>query len=92
MAGRLVVIEDVVMGRAHRIATWAVDSLLNLQFRNHPQTNKPDSEWLDLFDSLGLKLLHRQAVWKHLVILQVTYVLQVVNTKSATGNMESKHV
>lgn len=76
VARRVIVIEDVVRGRLHAAATKAWDSLMNLEFRGHPHTNRTDEAWLRAFDAAGLRLVDRQDLWSFLIMWQVTYVLE----------------
>ena len=56
VAPRVVVVEDVYDGLASRYFTWAMDSLLTLEFRGHPHSNRTDAEWRALFVEMGLEL------------------------------------
>ena len=56
VAPRLVVVEDVYDGLASRYFTWAMDSLLTLEFLGHPHSNRTDAEWRAVFAEMGLEL------------------------------------
>lgn len=57
VARRLVVIEDVHAGRPQRMATMAMDSLVNLEVLGHPHSNRSEPEWRATFDGLGLNVI-----------------------------------
>lgn len=75
VARRIIVMEDIYTSRTQKYATWAMDSVLNLEFLGHPHTNKTDSEWNEVFQKLGLKKQNQQThpFWKF--FLSATYVL-----------------
>ncbi len=58
VARRVIVIEDVYASPLQKYLTWWADSLLNLEFRGHPHTNRPDAAWRALFASRGWRLGH----------------------------------
>ena len=76
VARRVIVIEDVVRGRLHGATTKAWDSVMNLEFKGHPHSNRTDDGWLRAFADAGLQLVERQECWSALVMWQVTYVLE----------------
>ena len=53
---RLVILEDVYENKWQKHLTWWVDSLVNLEFKGHPHTNKTDVAWLSCFQEMGLQL------------------------------------
>jgi len=54
---KIIIIEDIVLNKAHGFLTNLFDSLMNLEFFGHPHSNKSDSEWKDLFKKLDLRLV-----------------------------------
>ena len=56
VARRVIVIEDIYDGAARRYATYAIDSLLTLEFTGHPHSNRTDAGWRATFAELGLRL------------------------------------
>ena len=68
-------IENVFKNSLHKYATWWLDSLINLEFVGHPQTNKCDREWRALFALLGLELLAVKQRWSLEIMWQLTYSL-----------------
>ncbi len=76
VARRLVVIEDVPRGRFHRHVTNLADSLMNLEFKGHPHSNRPDASWQRTFERMGLWITERRERWRPLGIWQVAYVLE----------------
>ncbi len=53
---RLIIVEDVYSTHLHKWMTLLEDSLVNLEFRDHPHSNKTDAEWQSLFSGLDLRL------------------------------------
>ncbi len=74
---RIVVMEDIYSNALQRELTFFTDSLVNLEFAGHPHSNKTDAEWLALFKSMGLKLVHREDFRTLLFFRQVIYVLDL---------------
>ncbi len=54
---RVIIIEDVFNSMIGKLYTCAVDSLLSLEFLNHPHSNKTDLEWKRTFRLLKMKLI-----------------------------------
>ncbi|MEM7007764.1 MAG: methyltransferase domain-containing protein [Thermodesulfobacteriota bacterium] len=73
---RIIIIEDIYSNTLQKYLTFAADSIVNLEFRGHPHTNKNDSGWLKLFDELGLKLLARRYDRFSILFKQATYILE----------------
>jgi SAM-dependent methyltransferase len=55
--GRLIVLEDSYEGRAERLATSILDSLLNFEFVGHPHANRTTREWEEVVSTLGQTIL-----------------------------------
>ena len=72
---RLVIIEDIIYGRAHKYFTFAMDSLLNLEFAGHPHTNKTDEQWRATFARLGLRVIDAAYQRSFAVFSHATYHL-----------------
>lgn len=78
VADKLVVMEDVYTGTWQKYLTWWVDSLVNLEFRGHPHTNKTDAEWKRCFTDLGLELETYREYRFLLLFRQTLYCLKSV--------------
>lgn len=70
------VIEDVYEGRVMEWLTKRFDSLMNLEFKGHPHSNRTDKDWLASFEQLGLTLRHRTVYRVAGVFKQAVYVLE----------------
>lgn len=57
VAKRVVIMEDTHNNVFQQYATYAMDSIGNLEFRGHPHTNKTDKGWRAMFKKLGLKIV-----------------------------------
>ena len=75
VANTLIIIEEIYDNKIGKYLTYAIDSLFNLEFFDHPHSNRTDAGWKAAFQNLGLDL--RVATYsRSLGILQrVTYVL-----------------
>ncbi|MCH8029342.1 MAG: methyltransferase domain-containing protein [Candidatus Dadabacteria bacterium] len=60
VARRMVVIEDIYTTALQKHLTYFADSLVNLEFLEHPHNNKTDGVWRELFKRLGLELVDAQ--------------------------------
>lgn len=73
---RILIIEDIYTNKFHKYLTYFFDSLLNLEFINHPHTNKNDTRWKETFKLLGLKLIDTKYSRSVLVFKRATYFLE----------------
>jgi ubiquinone/menaquinone biosynthesis C-methylase UbiE len=80
VARRIIVMEDIVRNRVHQVATWGMDSLLNLEFFGQAHNNKSDQCWRDLFDLLGLRESGVRQRWAYGIMCQRTYSLDQKQT------------
>ena len=76
VAKKVIIIEDLVCNPFHKWITSVWDSLLNLEFFNHPHSNKTDREWRALFAKHTLHLCDVQQKWSFIFMWQVTYYLE----------------
>lgn len=56
IAKRLIIIEDVYDGPVMEWLTKRFDSLMNLEFRGHPHSNRTDDAWRESFKAMGFTL------------------------------------
>jgi len=75
VARRVVVIEDVYISTPHKYLTWWTDSLVNLEFRGHPHSNRTDEGWRQLFAERGWRVERTQVRRIAGFFRQQTYVL-----------------
>lgn len=73
---RVIIIEDVYEGCVMEWLTKRFDSLMNLEFKGHPHSNRTDKDWLASFEQLGLTLRHRTVYRVAGVFKQAVYVLE----------------
>ena len=76
VAKRIVIIEDVYDNRLMEWLTKRFDSLMNLEFIGHPHSNRSDAEWLETFDRLGLRAVHKSIHRVGGIFKQAVYVLE----------------
>lgn len=76
VAKKLIVIEDIYTSTPHKYLTYAMDSLMNLEFKNHPHSNKTDSQWKNLFREMGLELVSTGYMKSSVVFKHAVYVLE----------------
>jgi len=60
VARRIIIVEDIYKNNFQKLLTFAVDSIINFEFFKHPHSNKSDKEWIQLFEDMELKLLHKK--------------------------------
>ncbi len=82
VARRVIVVEDVPIGRVHMEVIKHVDSLLNLEFSGHPHTNRDDAGWRAAFARLGLAVAGTAVHWEYGVMRQVAYDLRVCGAET----------
>lgn len=76
VSGKIIIIEDIYTNAFQKYLTYIFDSIFNLEFLGHPHSNKPDSEWEELFSELGLTL--KEARYDSFLVFfrQVVYCLE----------------
>lgn len=73
---RILIIEDICNNIIDKLVTQIVDSLINLEIRGHPHSNRNDQEWKDYFKNLGLKISKTKYPNRYLVFKPVIYELE----------------
>lgn len=73
---KIMIIEDIYQNKFQQYLTYAVDSLVNFEFREHPHNNRTDEEWQKLFEQLNLKLIHTEQYSFLFFFKQVIYILE----------------
>ncbi len=73
---RIIVMEDIYSNTLQKWLTYGMDSLVNLEFRGHPHTNKTDAEWRRLFQELGLRVTKVRYHSVLVIFSQATYELE----------------
>ena len=53
-----------------------MDSLVNLEFRGHPHTNRDDNQWKQTFHQMGLKVVAEDEFRTLIFFRQKIYVLE----------------
>ena len=76
IARRLIIIEDVYNGPIMEWLTKRFDSLMNLEFRGHPHTNRTDSEWKDTFARMNMRLMSAEIYPVAWIFRQAVYVVE----------------
>ncbi|MGQ0643304.1 MAG: class I SAM-dependent methyltransferase [Gemmatimonadaceae bacterium] len=76
VAKRILVIEEIYENRFEKYATYAIDSVFNFQFFDHPRSNKTDAGWRAAFRELDLEVTDVVYSRSIGVLRRVTYVLE----------------
>jgi len=76
VSNRIIIIEDLYDNTMQKHISYFLDSLLNLEFKGHPHSNKTDKEWKETFNNLGLKLRDAQYKRFYGVFKSGTYYLE----------------
>lgn len=76
VAKRIVIIEEIYQNAFEKYCTYAIDSLFNFQFFDHPRSNKTDAGWRAAFRELQLDV--KEAAYSRSigVLRRVTYVVE----------------
>lgn len=56
VAKKVVIVEDIYDNVFQKYLTFFADSLVNLEFFQHPHNNKTDIEWRNLFTKKGFEI------------------------------------
>lgn len=73
---QIVIIEDIYRNKIQKQLTYFFDSLVNLEFKDHPHSNRSMEEWKRLFVKLNLELTHVHDYSYMLFFRQAVFVLQ----------------
>lgn len=73
---KMIIVEDIYRNTFQKYLTFFTDSLVNLEFKGHPHTNKTDEEWKAFFKKMNLKLTYCQQYRFLFFFRQVIYVLE----------------
>lgn len=76
VARQVVIIEDIYKNQLHKRLTHFLDSLLNLEFKDHPHANKTDEQWQQLFKKMNLELISVNYAKTFFVLHHSIYVLR----------------
>lgn len=77
VARQVIVIEDIYKNPLHKRLTHFLDSLLNLEFKDHPHTNKTDEQWQQLFTKMNLQLVSVSYAKSYFIMYHSIYILEV---------------
>lgn len=77
VAPRIIVMEDIFRNAFQKYLTFFTDSLVNMEFRGHPHTNRNEAGWQDTFARLGMRVTHRAQFRTLLFFTQVIYVVEI---------------
>ena len=78
VANKIIVMEDIYTNFFQKQLTYFADSIVNLEFKDHPHSNKTDFGWKRCFEKLELELTEQIDHPNFLFFFrQVTYVLNV---------------
>lgn len=75
-SGGIIIIEEVYNNSLQKYLTFTMDSFTNLEFFNHPHSNKTDREWREIFKKLNLDLIKASYIKQWFFISSVTYYLK----------------
>ena len=80
VADQLIIMEDVYTNPIQKYATYFMDSLVNLEFKGHPHSNRDEAGWEQLFKELNLEVIDKQIHHTLVIFRQVTYLLKKNNS------------
>lgn len=73
---KIIVLEDVYSSRVMKHLTWFMDSLVNMEFKGHPHTNKSEKQWEELFHKRNLNIKKKTRTKVLAIFSQVMYHLE----------------
>lgn len=73
---KIILIEDIYNNKINKYITFFLDSLLNLEFQNHPHSNKTDIEWQELFKKYQFKIRKIKYIKSHFFLQHAIYFLE----------------
>lgn len=76
VARKVIILEDIYSNSAQKYFTYLVDSILNVEFFNHPRSNRTDDQWRETFHSLGFTLAKSEYYRSFLWLSHVSYYLE----------------
>ena len=76
VANQVIIMEDVYTNSFQKYLTYFMDSLVNLEFKGHPHSNRNEQEWEQLFTELNLEIVDKEVHRFLLFFRQVTYLLK----------------
>ena len=79
VAKKIIIMEDTYESTWQKYLTFAMDSFVNMEFLNHPHTNKSDKDWRSLFNryNLTIKDVSSHNYWRFFT--STTYFLEKTN-------------
>lgn len=75
VAKKVIIVEETYENNFQKYSTFIWDSITNLEFFNHPHSNKTDNEWQSVFKKLGLKII-KSRIKKSGILTRATYFLE----------------
>ena len=76
IARRLIIIEDVYDSPVMEWLTKRFDSLMNLEFKGHPHSNRTDAEWKTSFARMNMRLVSAEIYPVAGIFRQAVYVVE----------------
>jgi len=76
VSDRIIIMEDVYTNPIQKYLTYFMDSLVNLEFKGHPHSNRNEQEWEQLFEELNLEIVDKKIHPFLFFFRQVTYLLK----------------
>ncbi|MBZ9650474.1 class I SAM-dependent methyltransferase [Psychroflexus montanilacus] len=73
---KIIVLEDVYSNKIMKRLTWFMDSLVNMEFKGHPHSNKSEAQWEALFQQHNLKVKKKTKTQVLAIFTQVMYHLE----------------
>lgn len=73
---KMIILEDVYSNCLMKHLTWFMDSLLNMEFKGHPHSNKSEEEWEALFATHNLKIVKKTKTKILIFFTQVMFHLE----------------
>lgn len=76
VARKVLVMEDIYTHHLGKRITHFTDSLVNLEFKGHPHSNRSHKGWVDFFEEMGFELIETHFTRTLGYFRQAIYVLE----------------
>lgn len=76
---RIIVLEDLLEKKSKTSWKKFIDSMINLEFFQHPHAIKSRDEWVKLFGDFGGKLLNEKKFTSHLFGFHLSNIMFIIN-------------
>lgn len=82
----MIIIEDTPKNKFEKFSWWIFDHLINIFHKSHFSHACTDSQWEEVFNQLGLKIIHKENFRTDFVLWSYQHTLFVLEKSSSVDN------